>query len=382
MKEKLNVLFMVSWYREKDGNDGGIFHYEQVKSLNEFCNCAIYMPYDKTLETFFSNDIEDGIKTFRSKYALENKIRNRVYMIRAMSRIIKEFHPDIIHGNVGTEAGRFAVALGKLFRIPVIVTEHSTTELSGVTSFPHYWYAKFAYENSDYNACVSDKLTENLGKIFPKCTFHTVYNGISTIDSNSLDKNKHYRVENCINIVMVAGFYDKEIKGFHIVFPVLKRLLEENISVVLHLVGGGEYLEYYKEQAKELHIEKQCVFYGSCPKEKVYAIVNDMDFLVSASLYESFGCSVAEALMLGKPAVVTKCGGPESIVNNQTGILVDVNNEDALYTGIKKMIEQYDEYSPSMLKQYAADKFDIRQISKKYLQIYRGILEDKNKKKR
>ena len=135
----MNVLMLVSWYAPKGQIGGGIFHYEQAVDLNRFCNCAIYYPYDRDIIQWYENGVENGVMVFRSKYALKNKIRNRIFMFRAMCKIVKEFHPDIIHGNVATEGGRFAVILGKIFHIPVIITEHSAIEASNVEHFPHYY---------------------------------------------------------------------------------------------------------------------------------------------------------------------------------------------------------------------------------------------------
>lgn len=371
---KLNVLMMVSWYSEIGTSiNSGIFHYELVNRLNKYCNCAIYYPYDRFIsEDVYSGD-NWGIKTYRSRYALEKKVRNRINMIKAMRMIMKEFNPDIIHGNVATEAGRFAIILGKMFSIPVIITEHSAVEASGVTEFPHYFYARNVYSHSLYNACVSDCLTQNLKKIFPKYNFYTVYNGIMEPENIEFTHHK-YRVDEVVNIAVVADFYDEKIKGFHILFPVIKRLVEQKYKIVFHFVGDGEYLSVYKKLSKEFHLEEQCIFYGRCPKGKVYDIVSQVDFMLSASLFESFGCSIAEGMMLGKPAVVTRCGGLESIVNENTGILVEKDDADELYGGIVRMLNHYKEYSPDMLKTYAYNKFSLEHIAQKYINIYKEIL--------
>lgn len=382
--KKYNVLMMVSWYGPKaDRLSGGIFHYEQVKSLNKFCNCAIYYPYDRTLDTPTYSGVDWGIKTYRSKYALEKKIRNRVYMIKAMKLIVKEFKPDIIHGNVATEAGRFAIMLGKLFNIPVIISEHSAVEASGVLTFPHHMYANVVYKLSDYNSCVSDKLTERLREIFPKYTFHTIYNGIpaESVYQSNTTKTDRYRKDESINASVVAGFYDKNIKGFQFLLPAIKKLVDEGENILFHFVGGGTYLDYYKNMAKDLGIEDVCIFYGTCQKQEVYDIVSEMDFMVSASLFESFGCSIAEGMMLGKPAVVTRCGGLESIVNSETGILVDAGSSDELYHGIKRMMKEYSGYSQDQLKDYALNKFEVDHISKQYMEVYEKVLAGRKKKK-
>lgn len=378
--DKLNVLMMVSWYGPKaDKLSGGSFHYEQVKSLNKFCNCAIYYPYDKTLKEDVSSGVDWGILTYRSKYALEKKIRNRICMVKAMKLIVKEFHPDIIHGNVATEVGRFAVILGKLFHIPVMISEHSAVEASGVRTFPHHMYANFAYKFSEYNSCVSDRLTEQLREIFPRYRFHTIYNGIPAANIYKQDEGQgvKYRDSGMINAAIVAGYYDQNIKGLQFLLPAIKKIVNEGEKICFHFVGGGTYLDYYKDMAVELGIQSSCVFYGDCDKKEVYQIVSDMDFMISASVFESFGCSIAEGMMLGKPAVATRCGGLESIVNADTGILVDIRSTEELYRGIKKMARIYQNFSEKNLKDYALNKFEVDNISRKYMKVYEKILSKK-----
>lgn len=374
-EKKMNILMMVSWFGAKDGSyTGGSFHYEQVKSLNKYCNCAIYYPYDRSLNEPCSVEKERGILTYRTKYQLEKKLRNRIYMIRTMKRIMEEFHPDLIHANVATEAGRFAVMLGKLFHIPVMVTEHSAVEASGVTSFPHHQYAWNVYRNSRYNACVSDDLTNKLRAIFPKYEFHTIYNGIREMGVK--EKTRDYRKEGLTNIGVVAGFYSREIKGMQFLLPAIKRMKDDGYHVMLHVMGGGDYLSEYQQLAKELSIEDTCIFYGRCEKEKLFAIEAEMDFMVSASLFESFGCAVAEGMMLGKPTVATKSGGVESIVTDENGILVEKGSTDELYRGLTAMYQMYENYNPQDISDYANQKFSLDSISRKYMEIYKIITED------
>lgn len=81
--------------------------------------------------------------------------------------------------------------------------------------------------------------------------------------------------------------------------------------------------------------------------------------------------------MLGKPAVATKCGGLESIVNADTGILVGIKSVDELYRGIKQMIRSYQDFSEKKLKDYALKKFEVDNISRQYMKVYEKILSKK-----
>lgn len=372
----MNVLLMVSWYGpQRERLTGGNFHFDLAEELNKHCNCAIYYPYDRNISQPFTSNIEWGIRTFRSQYELKRKARNRLYMYQAMKQIMEEFKPDIIHGQVATEAGRFAIMLGELFRIPVVISEHSAVEASGVTSFPHYYYAKRVYKKSKYNTCVSDTLTANLRKIFPNDEFHTVYNGIKKMEI--VKEQNVYRKDGCINMIMIAGLYDRYIKGLQFVLPAIKRIIDDGYQICFHFVGAGEYLQEYMNMANQLGIKDHCVFYGFCEKKKVYEILAEMDFFVCASIFESFSCTTVEAMMLGKPVVSTRCGGPDTIVNSENGILVEKGSEQAIYEGIVKMIHNYKNYLPKQIAEYAYNKFSVERISEQYMNIYKSVLQDK-----
>ena len=372
----INVLMMVSWYSSYDGTmKAGGFHKMQAIELNKYCNCAIYYPYDRSLDIAYTRCIEDGVITYRSGYKLEKKVRNRYFMLKAMKEIIEDFHPDVIHGNVATESGRFAVILGQIFHIPVMVTEHSAVEASGVTSFPHYFYAKRVYKYSRYNACVSDHLTSQLSKIFPKYGFHTIYDGIQDINLAEISHVIKYRVDHCINACIVAAFYDRNIKGMQYLIPAIKKLHDEGTNIFIHVVGGGEYLHEYEQLSEKENMTSYVRFYGDCLHEKVLEIDSEMDFTISASIFESFGCAVAEGMMLGKPCVATKSGGTESIIDVNNGLLVEKESKESLYEGIKKMCRIYDRYDSEFISKEAHDRFSIDVITKKYLEIYHEIME-------
>ncbi len=372
-KEKIRVLMMVSWYAFFDGKlQTGNFHYIQAKALQQYCEVAMYCPYDTVIKEACVKRTEGGILTYRSQYELQKKLRNRLYLFRAMRRIKKEFKPDIIHAHVATEAGRFAIVLGKLFHIPVMITEHSAPEGSKVDRFPHYYYARFAYGNSRYNACVSDYLTNYLRKLFPKFRFETIYNGIETGESVKREKRDAQKELSC---VIVADFYHKEIKGFHILLPTIAKLNQDGKRLFLHLVGGGEYLEYYQKEAIQLGAADWCVFHGHCDRTEVNRILSGADFLVSASLFESFGCTIAEALMIGLPVVATASGGPNSLINQDNGILVEKGSVEALYDGISRMMQICGDYDSEKISRQARERFSLEVVTKEYMRVYKQILK-------
>ena len=51
--------------------------------------------------------------------------------------------------------------------------------------------------------------------------------------------------------------------------------------------------------------------------------------------------SLAEAIASGLPIIATRCGGPEDIVNETNGILIDIDDIEGLSTAITYMFENY-----------------------------------------
>lgn len=370
----MNILMIVSWYtpmgREK--LEAGVFHYEQSMDLKaKGCNMAIYYPFDENISEDETCGEEWGLLTYRSHYEQRKVLKNQRQMKKTMARIMKEFKPDMIHAHCGGAAGFYSVPLSKKFGIPMIVTEHSPVELTGVDHFGvSYLFSKIAYKNSVTNVCVSRDSRDKLSAIYPKYPFQVIYNGI--ILPEYKQTHKYYR-QGYINIAIVAILYDLEIKGMQHLIPAMQILKEQGIKVVLHHIGAGEYLEHYQKMAEELGVSDVVEFHGACQRHELYEIVNEMDFCVSASMFECSGVSVQEAMLLGKPVLGTNSGGVDSLVPKEAGHIVQKGSKTALAEGIVYMMEHLQEFDREWIKNYAYDAFEIGNISEKYIRLYKKV---------
>lgn len=371
----MNILMIVSWYtpmgREK--LEAGVFHYEQSMDLiKKGCNVAIYFPFDDKIKEAETCKEEWGILTYRSCYKPGKVLAAQKQIKKTFARIVEEFKPDIIHAHCGGAAGFYSVPVSKKYNIPMIVTEHSPLELTKVDHFGvSYLMTRRAYGHSKMNVCVSKDSMNKLSKVYPKYPFDVIYNGI--ILPKYKDTHIHYR-DGYVNIAIVAILYDKDIKGMQHLIPAMKILKEQGKNVVLHHIGAGEFLDYYENMAKELGVEDIVEFHGSCRRDELYEIVNEMDFFVSASLFECSGVSVQEAMLLGKPVLGTNSGGVDSLVPEKAGHIVQKGSDVALADGIDYMIDHIADYDTDWIKQYAYDSFEIGHISDKYIELYKKVI--------
>lgn len=377
----MKVLMVVSWYSPQNADTmfAGVFHYEQSMALKPYCETALYYPFDTELEENFSKDIEKGLLTYRRKKPVKSipKISSFVQMLKGifdLKRICKEYQPDVIHAHCAAGAGRIAVLFGKLFGYPIVITEHSPIEQLNLDRVSSKRKLANVYKKSSANVCVSLDSKNRLQAHFPQCEYSVIYNGIYSPEVVGFD-NETYRIEGKINACIVAAFYSKEIKGYQYLLPAIAALKKDGVDIVLHICGDGEFFDYYVTMAKELGVDDNCIFYGNCTKQKVYSIVSQMDFNISASLFECSGVSVEEALLLGKPMLVTRSGGANSLVTDQVAIVVDKGSSEALADGVKQMIKKLPHFESNIIYNYAFENFEIDQVSQQYMKLYNKLLE-------
>lgn len=101
--------------------------------------------------------------------------------------------------------------------------------------------------------------------------------------------------------------------------------------------------------ARELQVEENVVFAGSVPTTDLPFIYNlaDAFVLVSRSTsqgdIEGYGIVVIEAALCGTPAVVSRSGGlSETIVPNQTGLLVEPEDPEQTAEAICRLLSEDD----------------------------------------
>ena len=376
MADRLKILMIVTWYspRSAEVMTEGVFHYEQTMVLKKYADVALLFPYDTEIQGIVSKKNENGLLTYRCSAASKNPALRFNELIRAGKKVIKDFKPDIIHAHVAQGAGHLAYALSKACHIPYMITEHSPIEASNLDNKMVRRLTNLVYKKSKANVCVSGDSMDRLGAYFPKCKFQVIYNGIISPETVE-DDGETYKIKGYTNALITAAFYDKDVKGYQYLLPAIKKLKDEGVKIMLHICGGGNYFAYYRDMVRDLDIEDRVIFYGQCERRKVYSVMRQMDFSISASEYECSGVSVEEALFLRNPMVVTRSGGANSLVTDSTAIVVDRKSVDALVDGIKEMISRIDSFDRDAIHDYAKENFEIDSVSRKYKELYDSILD-------
>lgn len=135
-------------------------------------------------------------------------------------------------------------------------------------------------------------------------------------------------------------------KGYDRLARVHKRLIDDGLKHHIYILGVGEQKPEIEAYLKENHLENSFTFLGF--RENPYKYVAKCDLYVCSSLREGFSTAVTEALIVGTPVVSTLCSGAKELLGNncEYGLVVG-NDEESLYQGIKRLLED-----PELLAYY------------------------------
>jgi glycosyltransferase involved in cell wall biosynthesis len=79
---------------------------------------------------------------------------------------------------------------------------------------------------------------------------------------------------------------------------------------------------------------------------------------------------LVEALACGIPVVATRCGGPEDIVHDGVGTLVEPDDPEALADGIERILARRAMYDPARLHQQALERYGFASVRRQLMELY------------
>ena len=138
-----------------------------------------------------------------------------------------------------------------------------------------------------------------------------------------------------LNIVTVGRLV--QAKGYDRLVRIHKKLHEDGYSCHIYVIGAGQQEAELKKYLDENGLSDSFTLVGF--RENPYKYVAKADLFVCSSRREGISTAVSEALVLGIPVVSTECSGAEELLGkNEYGLITD-NDEEALYQGIKRLVD-------------------------------------------
>ena len=237
-----------------------------------------------------------------------------------------------------------------------------TKEEDICASFRNRKEAIDCYNKFDYTACVSEDVRAAFcGFLGFKKPTGVLYNTIESEKITNLS-NQESNVEfssDTFNIIAVGSL--KPVKRYDRLLNIAKKLKNDGYQAHTFILGTGPLKEEF-EKFIDAHHLNDCVSllgYDTNP----YKYLAKSDLFVCSSQTEGFSTAATEALIVGTPVCTVDVSGMKEMLgdNNEYGIVTE-NDEEALYDGIKSLIDnsellaQYKEKAKERGKMFSTEK--------------------------
>ena len=238
--------------------------------------------------------------------------------IKEMKRVIKKYHPIIIHAHDFTAS---VVCSAVKRDIPLIEHLHNNSPWLKKISINSIAFL-YAGLRADKILTVSESIeNEYIFSEFIKNKIECIDNPISR--EKILSKVKEFDYDKIYDICCVARITEQ--KNPYRFLEILSEIKKEKNNIKAVWVGDGELKFDVLKKVDELELNNNIDFVGFQKNPYSYMIQSKIFMLTSD--WEGYGLVAFEALTLGLPCVVSNLGGLPKIVDNECGKLCR-NNED------------------------------------------------------
>jgi glycosyltransferase involved in cell wall biosynthesis len=380
----MKVLIISKWYPNRNNPIAGIYVRDQAKilqttneilvlHLDEFSHKSKYV-----LEKEEDIDLTEGIPTYRilnpfSTLSKIGSITNLIGAIKAYSFITKEigFTPDVLHAHTDL-AGTAAVLIGKIYKIPVVITEHNTAYPRKLLRGTGLLRARLTLESANIVLPVSTALKGAIEDYGIKAKFQVVPNVVDTSLFTPTVETKKNNITH--RLISVSLFDRSNKKGIPYLLEALSSLNNIRSDWIMDFVGDGPRREEYENMVAKMKLCERVTFHGLKSKKDVANIMKQCDLFILPSLYETFSIATAEALSCGIPVVATMCGGPEEYINDRVGALVPPGDSAALFKMINRTLDDLDKFDKCHISHYARERFSPEIVRKTIDLVYKDII--------
>ena len=209
-------------------------------------------------------------------------------------------------------------------------------------SFRSIQEARNCYGSFQNIVCVSQWVKRAFMEFFPDIyNVDILYNTIET--DKILEQAKQPVQDSLLNpneIKLIAVGSLKPVKAFDRLIRIHSRLRQDGYPVHTYFLGQGPDLGNLQHQAADSGQSATISFLGY--DSNPYKYIARSDIFVCCSLSEGFSTAATEALIVGTPVCTVEVSGMKEMLgeNNEWGVVTE-NSEEALYAGIKDLLDNH-----------------------------------------
>lgn len=260
--------------------------------------------------------------------------------LSALARLARRQRSDVIAAHL-YGASVYASLVGMLLSIPVVSVLHGQSDVPQAERLSSL-KAAIVRRGSRKIVFVSERLQDHLrARLRLTATQCAVIpNGVDTeVFRPGRDRSLRAEIGIAEDVTLIGAIGNiRKPKAYDMLLRAARTLL--NRSQRFHLVITGDYANSLgrelQQLATELGVERYVTFLGLRPD--VSRILNNLDVFALSSQTEGFSIACIEAMACGIPVVATRSGGPEEILEGESGLLVPAGDPESLALAIERVI--------------------------------------------
>lgn len=394
----MNLFIIPSWYPSQIQPIGGVFTQEQAEAIADLCT-----DINVIVSTWGHDDGWLPIRRPRQvSKALQWRLQQRKDQVRQRNGVWEVFNPvlwwsqclpfgganrliavnrrnfrlaseqfgriDLIHAHVSYPTGYIASILAKEFEVPYVLTEHM-----GPFPFPSLIREgkplpeiAQAFTNASVTIAVSPSLAERIASFGYK---------MPVVIPNVVDERRFFLgppSSDKFVFFTLCGLNDQ--KGIDHLLEAISLWNPDPNHFEFRIGGDGPMRSSFQTMAEYLGIADRIRWLGAVNRRDAPLLFRESHVYVMPSRHETFGVVYAEAIASGKPIIATRCGGPESIVNEINGRLVEIGDVMALSIALEQLAENWQQFNPTIIRQDFEERFSRPAVVSQLRSLYESVI--------
>jgi len=382
----IKVLFLSQWYPNRYDLMAGLFVQKHAEAVSLYCDVKVlYVHAAENIKHIETEKLQHENFSELIVYFPVNK-NSSCYTVKKTFNYLKayytgfkllnddNFKPDIVHVNILTRTGFIAFLYNKFKGVPYLITEHWSrylAERKGYNGIIRKFVTRLVVRNAKAvlpvseilkNAMINHKLLNDNYKVINNVVDHYFY------EETTLTLRKKKRM---IHI----SCFDEQAKNVKGIIRATFELSKIRDDFELILIGIGIDFQSVTEYSDSLDFPKGVIhFLGEKTPEEVANWLQNSDFLILFSNYETAGVVIAESLVCGKPVLSTHVGAAPEYLNETNGIIIPVADEKKLIEKMSYLLDNLTNYNPDKIRDKAMSQFSYQHVGSQLHEIYKNAL--------
>jgi glycosyltransferase involved in cell wall biosynthesis len=307
------------------------------------------------------------------------------FLRQVLPPVVRAFHRqraiDVVLAECTSDSPAIiAHRIHQILGIPFVVREHKNYEsrATTITSLQRSYIS--ALRAAAKLIAVSEGQADTIRKSGIRDDLEVIDNPLSDAffvpptdsPSENLEALRRFSRE---GIVFGAWTRWRTIKRLDLLIEAFAKAHARNNSLRLVIAGPIESPPDIDSLIKQQQLGGCVLNWGLASREEIQRIAFAVDCVVVPSDFETFALPVIEGMAAGKPAIVTRCNGPEGLVcDKRLGRVVDRGSSAQLADAMGEVAASIDSFDAAFIRGYASARYSASHIGERYSTLLANVI--------